>query len=88
MAFTVTRTKTVFGDQRVVLIKIVTDGAEANIESGLSRIRTYALGYGSMTSRHITVAINSGSTGTAIAGMLGISGCATGDEFYLTVYGS
>lgn len=89
-AWTVTRYPTVFGNKKVVGLKMtaVTDATQT-VETGLSVIEWMSLGtYGSMasqTGRYIF--INSGAGGTATLGVLGCSGFAVGDDIYVTVYG-
>lgn len=87
MAFTLTRTKTVFGNEGVEHIKVLTDGAEANITTQLRRIDAFAIGYISMTAIGYTIFPNVTSTSTAALGTLGVSGLTSGDEFYITVFG-
>lgn len=89
MAWTVTKYPTVFGNKRVVGLKCTADAATQTVETGLSVIEWVSLGtYGSMasqTGRYVFP--NSGAGGTAIAGVLGCSGFAIGDDVYITVYG-
>ena len=87
MAYTITRESIVFGNKAGEILQIVADGAEANIQTRLSRIDAHTIGYGSMATRHITIGRNSNSTGLATQGMLGLSGVASGDEFVIVVYG-
>jgi hypothetical protein len=87
MAFTLTRTKTVFGNEGVEHIKVLADGAEATIQTSLRRVDAFALGYISMTAIGYTIHPNVGSTATAALGSLGVSGLTSGDEFYITVFG-
>lgn len=89
MAWTVTRYKTVFGDKRVVGLKITADAATQTVETGLSVVEWYSLGQfasmASQTGRYVFP--NSGAGGTAIGGVLGCSGFAIGDDVYITVFG-
>jgi hypothetical protein len=87
MAWTVTKTPTVFGNKRAVIMKCVADAATQNIETGLSTIEAFSVGYSSMASAAPKLFPNSGLAGTAIAGTLGATGFTTGDELYITVYG-
>ena len=88
MAYTVTRYNTVFGDKRVIGLKIVADAATQTIETGLGVIEWYGAGmHSSMATFGVKVAINSNASGVQSMGVLGLSGCAAGDEFYVTVYG-
>ncbi len=88
MAYTVTRDKTVFGNKASVIVKIIADAATEAVPSGLSRIDGISVGKSSMGTANIHIAVNKGLSGTAAAGTLGITGCASGDEFYVVVYGT
>ena len=87
MAFTITRKNSVFGNERVTHVKVLTDGAEANIETGLGFIDSFSLGIKSMATMTFTLSENVDSSGTAANGIMGASGLTSGDEFFLTVYG-
>jgi len=87
MAYTVTINKTVFGNKRVHGLKIVADAASATVETGLSYIDWYSVGVSSMNSMGIRLRPNTGAGSTSAVGYLGVSGCTSGDEFYVTVYG-
>lgn len=88
MAFTLTRTKTVFGNEGVEHIRVLADGAEATIATSLRKIDAFAIGYISMTAIGYTIHPNVGSTATAALGSLGVSGLTSGDEFFITVFGT
>lgn len=89
MAYTVTKYGTVFGDKRVVGLKITADAATQTVETGLSVIEWYSLSLlasmASITGRRVY--INSNASGVQSNGVLGCSGFAAGDDFYVTVYG-
>ncbi len=87
MAFTLVRNPTVFGNEAVEIIKVTADAAESNIQTRLGVIVGFSYGPSSMNSSNIHIAINSNSTGLSSPGVVGISGCTSGDLFYLTVYG-
>lgn len=88
MAFTVSAiAKTVFGNQRTHVFRVTTDAAEATLDTGLTWIEWHAISPVKCTDAVFCAYPNSGSTGTAIAGSIGLSGLATGDIFFLTVYG-
>jgi len=89
MAWTVTRDHTVFGNKGTVLIKLVADAATQTVETGLSAVDHYTVGYGSMstTTDGRRIFINSNASGVASAGVLGCSGFTSGDELYVTVFG-
>jgi hypothetical protein len=87
MAFTVTKTPTVFGNKRAVMIEVSADGAEAEIESGLDVIEAQLLGAQSFASSSQAFKANEDSSGTAANGTIGISGVASGDEFFILCIG-
>jgi hypothetical protein len=41
-----------------------------------------------MTTATVVMNKNTGAEGTALVGCIGISGCTSGDEYYVTVYGN
>lgn len=88
MAFTVTRDKSVFGNKAVVMMKLVADAATDTIATGLSNITAFSDGVSSIATANFHIAVNKGISGTSIAGTIGVTGCAAGDEFYLIVYGT
>jgi len=90
MAFTVSRTKTVFGNYSTVIIQVTADAAEGNIQAGISNVVGFSVGYSSLSTGTAIphVYANANSTGTASPGTIGISGCTSGDVFFITVYGS
>ena len=87
MAFTVTKTPTVFGNQRVVMMSITADGAEAEVETGLDVITAFSVGVQSFSSSSQAFKANEDSSGAAANGTVGISGVASGDEFFIVCYG-
>lgn len=92
MAFTVTKDKEFnIGPERCRFLSITTDGAEDNIDTGMDFIDTYQIQPVSMASGHIgddiKFAKNSDSSGSASNGIIGVSGLASGDDFYIVVYG-
>lgn len=87
MAFTVTKTISAFGNERVVHLAITADAATQTVDAGLKYIVAHSVGIQSCSTAAIKVWANSGAGGTSTAGSLGISGCASGDQFFVTVYG-
>lgn len=89
MAWTVTRTQTVFGDQRTVLLKCTADAATQTIETGLKVVlglESHLLAsMASITGRKVFP--NSNASGVSSMGVLGCSGFAIGDDIYITVFG-
>lgn len=87
MAYTVTRYKTVFGDKRTVMMKITADAATQTIETGLNVVEAFSHGKASMNTANQHFAINSNASGVQSMGVIAVTGCTTGDEFYVVVYG-
>jgi hypothetical protein len=88
MAYTVAILKKLsVGNQKCHVLSITADAATQNVDSGLSYIDDFTVGCQSMASTPIKIFANSGAAGTAIAGTLGISGAASGDVFFVRVYG-
>lgn len=87
MAYTVTKFDSVFGNKKVVGMKVVADAATQTIQTGLSVIEWYSIGTGSMATRAVAISINSSASGVEAFGSVGCSGFASGDEVYLTCYG-
>ncbi len=89
MAFTIKRVKkTVMGDMRMVILSCSADGTEENIDTGLDRVYGFTLGPVSMTAITWTALPNVGSTSTALAGFIGLSGVTATDEFQLICFGT
>lgn len=88
MAFTVSVENSVFGNKNVKLLKITTDGAEGNVSSGFQVI-DHMVGHKpiSMATANPYIQANKNSSGTAANGTIGISGCSSGAEFHLLVFG-
>lgn len=87
MAFTVTNTPSVFGNKQVRMLKITADAATQTVQTGLGVIEHLDVFRSSMASAGNKIAVNLTASGVAAAGSLGITGCTSGDELYVTVYG-
>lgn len=87
MAYTLVRTPSAFGNQATELIHVTADAATQAITTRLGVIVGFAYGPSSMNSSNIHIAINSNASGVATPGTVGVSGCTSGDDFYLTVFG-
>ncbi len=87
MAFTVVNTPSVFGNKQVKLLKITADAATQTVQTGLQVIEHVSVFRSSMNTAGTKIAVNSNASGIASMGVLGISGCTSGDECYITVYG-
>lgn len=87
MAYTVSKKQSVFGDKRVVILDVTADAATQTIETGLKSIDGHSMGIQSCSTAAIKCYANSNASGVQSFGVLGISGCASGDEFFVVVYG-
>lgn len=88
MAYTATLAqKTVFGNQNVWQGVVAADAASGTVTFGFSTILHVDWSPVSMASAGIRVRKNATAAGVAAAGTLGVSGAASGDEFFLTVFG-
>jgi hypothetical protein len=92
MAFTFTKSAdTVFGNQRVIQGVVTCDSAAGAVSVGLNTIRHVDVTPKSAptsTDRALVAKINALSVGTALAGSLAITGVVSGDDYYVTIYGS
>ena len=88
MAFTATvDKKTVFGDERVIHYTITADAATGVIDTGLGTVVAVQASPASMASAPFSIKKDELAAGTASAGSIAITGVASGDEIYVTVYG-
>lgn len=87
MAYTVSKKQTVFGNERVVILDVTADAATQTVETGLKYVDGFSLGIQSCSTAAIKVYANSNASGVLSAGVIGISGCASGDEFFVVCYG-
>lgn len=87
MAFTIGRETTTLGNKKVVLLSCSVDSASGNVETGLQSVDHVSICPISMATAAIIIKKNIGSGATARAGYININGAASGDVFFLTVYG-
>jgi hypothetical protein len=88
MAFTVSMlAKTVFGDERVQHYKVTADAASGTVDTGLGVLTNLHWSPASCATGAFVVRMNANAAGTASNGTVGVSCAASGDGFYLTVYG-
>ena len=88
MAFTVTTDmQTVFGDKRVKGYTITADAATAEIDTGLEYVDHIQVGIKSAATFGPYWAKNVLTAATASNGTISVTGCTSGDDFYVTVYG-
>jgi hypothetical protein len=88
MAYTVTRKHSVFGDMRAVVMEVTADAATQVIETGLKSVVGFSYAPKSMNSSNIKMAINSNASGVQSYGVFGVSGCTSGDNFHIVVFGN
>lgn len=88
MAYTVVNTKSVFGNQAVSILDITADAATQAVQTGLKNILGISVYAQSCSSAGFKVAINSNASGVQAFGTLGMSGLASGDRVFVTVYGT
>ncbi len=88
MAFTVTKlSDTVFGNKRVTAFSVLADAATQAISTGHRYVDFVQVTPKSCTSAAFKTKINVNASGTAANGTVAVTGVASGDEFYMTVYG-
>jgi len=88
MAWTVTKTiHTVFGDKRVHGFDLSSDAATVEIDSGLEHIDHIQWSVKSANSFGPYFSKNTLSAATVSYGHFAITGCTSGDTFYVTIYG-
>lgn len=88
MAYTVTKAQSVWGNLRVVSMEITADAATQTVETGLKNVVGMSYGPKSMNSSNIHMASNSNASGVQSFGVVGITGCTSGDNFFVVVYGN
>lgn len=79
MAFTVTKVTSVFGNQKVDLCTVTADAASGTIPTSVGAVNGLALCPLSMATSAIKVSVSGGT--------VTVSNAASGDAFYLTVFG-
>ena len=88
MAFTLAKVaKTLMGNQRVWQGVITADAAEGEIDFGFANLIAVQATAKSAASAPNLFSINEDSSGVASAGILGVSGVASGDDFNIIVWG-
>lgn len=88
MAFSISAAQTtVFGNERVWQGVVTADAASGVVSFGLKTLTHVGWSQKSMTTALAKVRLNALADGTASQGDLGISGVASGDELFVTVYG-
>jgi hypothetical protein len=88
MAFTVAKIhEGVNGNSRFQVLSCTADAATQAIDTGLDYIYGIAFAPQSMASSPWSLRANEGVAGTSTNGTIGVTGVASGDVFYITVWG-
>ena len=87
MAYTVTKTQSVFGNERVVHMEVTADAATQTIETGLKNVIAISYAPKSMNTSNIHISTNSNASGVQSFGVVAVTGNTSGDNFFITVYG-
>ena len=77
----------VHGSSRVHHYSCVADGVDQEIDTGFNVVDGVSYAPKSMTTALVSISKNLLSSGTASVGYVSVTGIASGDEFYLTVWG-
>ena len=80
--------RSVFGNKAVQFYSCVADGATGTIVTGLRNVAAINVTLKSATTAAIKFSVNALESGTATAGTIAVTGAVSGDEFYVTVYGT
>ena len=88
MAWTETETfSTVFGNKRVKGYLLTADSATLELDTGLDVVDHINVAFQSAASSPILFHKNELSAGTASNGYISVTGAASGDDIFVTVYG-
>ena len=86
MAYTVTKTPSVFGNMRVVVMDVTADAATQTIETGLKNVIGFSIGNKSGASGW-KIWANSNTTGAVSGGVIAVSSATSGDQAFIIVFG-
>lgn len=89
MAYTVTVVnKTVFGNKRAHLLDVTADAQSGVVDTGHGIVDAFTVGAISMnTNSLVKMRPNINAASAASNGQIMVSGCTSGDRFFLVVYG-
>lgn len=88
MAWTQTKTvESVFGNIRVKVYELTADSATLELNTGFGHVLGVATAPSSMASSPYSVSRNALSAGTSSAGYVSVTGVASGDRLFLTIFG-
>ena len=77
----------VFGNKRVNAMYVTADAASDTVATGLKSVDFLSLTPVSMSTVGVRFRANLTAAGAASAGNVGVSGCTSGDAFWLVAYG-
>lgn len=80
--------RSVFGNKAVQFYSCVADAATGTIVTGLNSVSAIQVTLKSASTAAVKFKINTLESGTAAAGTIAVTGAVSGDEYYVTVYGS
>ena len=80
-------TKTTFGNQKVMHIRVTADAASGSVITGLKIVEFFHHSAQSCTTTGFRTFLNTSDAMAALNGSVAISGSATGNTSMLTVYG-
>lgn len=75
------------GNKQAIFYSCTADAATGTIVTGLKSVDAVALTGKSMASAPYNTRMNEGVSGTSTAGTVAVTGVASGDTFYLMVFG-
>lgn len=76
------------GNRCVQYWSLVADSATLELSTGLANVISVQHSIKSATAATYKVKLNALSAGTSSGGMIALTGCTSGDELYLAVYGN
>ena len=75
------------GSQQKLVYRFTPDAAATSFTAPLNAIQDIAVAYQSATTGGVKFAMNEGVAGTSIGGSLAMTGCTSGDEYIVAIYG-
>lgn len=80
MAYSVSKSETVYGNKRVALCDVTADAAAGSVATGLQKVEAVSLGAKSMHSFGVKMSVSGGT--------VAFTGATAGDAFFLVVHGA
>jgi len=79
--------RSVQGNKQVQFYSCVADAATGTIVTAFKSVDMISVTPKSLTTGAVKFVMNEGVSGTSTAGTIAVTGAASGDEFYVIVYG-